>query len=151
MEPFRFHTPCSILVVGSSGCGKTVFVDHLLQQMKNNFDRPIHKVVYCHGVWQDHFNNMQARGGIKFHEGLPSDDLGNIFPPSQRPGLLILDDLMSDAGQDRTVLDLFTKELITRILLKSTFDKTCFHLENMPKPFQEKLITSWRLKTLEIN
>ena len=79
MEPFRFHTPCSILVIGSSGCGKTVFVDHLLQQMKNNFDRPIHKVVYCHGVWQDHFNNMQARDGIKFHEGLPSDDLGNIF------------------------------------------------------------------------
>jgi len=87
MEPFRFHTPWSILVVGSSGYGKTVFVDHLLQQMKDQFARPIHKVVYCHGVWHDHFKCMQARGGIKFNEGLPSDDLGNIFAPSHRPGL----------------------------------------------------------------
>ena len=66
MEPFRFHTPCSILVVGSSGCGKTVFVDNLLQQIKDHFDNPIRKVLYCHGVWQDHFDSMKNRG-VGFH------------------------------------------------------------------------------------
>lgn len=109
MEAFRFHNPCSILVVGSSGCGKTVFVDHLLQQIKDHFDNPIQKVLYCHGVWQDRFESMQQRG-IEFHDGLPSDDLGTVFPPSKRPALLILDDMMLDASNDRKVLDLFTKE-----------------------------------------
>ena len=109
MEPFRFHTPCSILVVGSSGCGKTVFVDNLLQQIKDHFDNPIRKVLYCHGVWQDRFDSMKNRG-VGFHEGLPLDDLGTLFPPSKRPALLILDDLMNVAGDDRKVLDLFTKE-----------------------------------------
>lgn len=67
MEPFtsRFHTPCSILVVGCSSCGKTVFVDHLLQQIKDHFDNPIRKVLYCHGVWQDRFDSMKkTRCGI---------------------------------------------------------------------------------------
>lgn len=109
MDPFRFYTPCSILVVGSSGCGKTVFVDNLLQQLEDHFDNPVRKVLYCHGVWQDRFDSMKKRG-VAFHEGLPPDDLGSLFPPSKRPGLLILDDLMSDAGNDRKVLDLFTKE-----------------------------------------
>ena len=48
--------------------------------------------------------------GVGFHEGLPLDDLGTLFPPSKRPALLILDDLMNVAGDDRKVLDLFTKE-----------------------------------------
>ena len=109
MDLFRFHTPCSILVVGSSSCGKTVFVDNVLQQLEDHFDNPVRKVLYCYGVWQDRFDSMKKRG-VAFHEGLPPDDLGSLFPPSKRPGLLILDDLMSDAGNDRKVLDLFTKE-----------------------------------------
>ena len=45
--------------------------------------------------------------GIKFHEGVPdTDQLKTWFP---KGGLLVLDDLMAEGGNDKRVLDLFTK------------------------------------------
>jgi len=49
---------------------------------------------------------MKERG-IKFHEGVPdSDQLKKWFPSG---GLIVLDDLMAEGGNDKRVLDLFTK------------------------------------------
>ena len=45
--------------------------------------------------------------GIKFHGGVPdTDQLKTLFP---KGGLLVLDDLMAEGGNDKRVLDLFTK------------------------------------------
>ena len=45
--------------------------------------------------------------GIKFHEGVPAtDQLKTWFPKGE---LLVLDDLMAEGGNDKRVLDLFTK------------------------------------------
>ena len=84
IEPFSFHTPCGILVVGSSICRKPVFVDRLLQQIHDHFNNPIQKVIYCHEVWQDRLDSTQARD-VEFHKGLPVKDLSTVFPPSKRP------------------------------------------------------------------
>ena len=44
---------------------------------------------------------------IKFHEGVPdTDQLKTWFP---KGGLLVLNDLMAEGGNDKRVLDLFTK------------------------------------------
>ena len=46
-------------------------------------------------------------GGFKFHEGIPdSDKLSRWF---LRGGLLVMDDLMEARGNDKRVLNLFTK------------------------------------------
>ena len=104
---FRFKTPSSILVVGPSGCGKTRFTQALLgEHVDELFDRLPRVVVYCYGVWQDGFRDMK-KSGVTFHEGVPeSDQLRKWFPQG---GLLVLDDLMWEGGNDRDVLDLFTK------------------------------------------
>ena len=45
--------------------------------------------------------------GIKFPKGVPNtDQLKTWFP---KGGLLVLDDLMAEGGNDKWVLDLFTK------------------------------------------
>jgi len=45
--------------------------------------------------------------GVKFHEGvLDTDQLKTWFP---KGGLLVLDDLMPEGGNDKRVLDLFTE------------------------------------------
>jgi len=45
--------------------------------------------------------------GIKFHEGVPdTDQLKTCFPKGR---LLVLDNLMAKGGNDKRVLDLFTK------------------------------------------
>ena len=44
---------------------------------------------------------------MQFHKGIPeSDHLKSSFP---RGGLLVLDDLMAEGGEDKALLDLFTK------------------------------------------
>ena len=45
--------------------------------------------------------------GVQFHEGIPeTDHLKSWF---QKGGLLVLDDLMAEGGEDKEILDLFTK------------------------------------------
>ena len=105
-EPFRFHSPSSIMVVGPSGCGKTVFTSKLLTSNRHLFQNPPSSVVYCYGAWQEKFKALK-RQGVKFHEGIPElHDLTKWFPGG---GVLILDDLMDEGGNDKRVLDLFTK------------------------------------------
>ena len=103
---FRFKSPSSILVVGPSSCGKTVFVERLLHEKHALFDNHAGKVYYCYGAWQSKFNDMQKRG-IHFHQGIPERE--TIPKWFNSGGLLILDDLMDEGSSDKTVLDLFTK------------------------------------------
>ena len=130
---FRFHTPSSLLVVGPSGCGKTVFTTKLLLNNLDLFHTPPSQVHYCYGVWQDRFQPMKEQG-VKFHQGIPdTDQLKTWFP---KGGLLVLNDLMAEGGNDKRVLDLFTKHSHHQNAC-STCAKTCFRRGNMPRVFPE--------------
>ena len=106
-EAFRFKTPSSILVVGSSGCGKTCFTKSLLlDHLEELFLSPPPTIHYCYGVWQDGFQHM-TDAGVQFHEGFPeTDHLKSWFP---KGGLLVLDKLMAEGGEDKALLDFCTK------------------------------------------
>ena len=53
---------------------------------------------------------MQKKDCIRFHHGLPDPShLTKWFGPTRR-GVLVLDDLMEEVGQDKHALDLFTKD-----------------------------------------
>ena len=61
---------------------------------------------YCYGSWQKGFDPLK-KAGVRFHEGIPdSDALPQWFP---KGGVLFLDDLMDEGGNDKRMLDLFTK------------------------------------------
>jgi hypothetical protein len=45
--------------------------------------------------------------GVQFHEGIPETDHLKLWFPEG--GLLVLDDLMTEGGQDKELMDLFTK------------------------------------------
>ena len=67
-------------------------------------------MVYAYDRWQTTFDRMQKKDGILFHRGLPDPShLTEWFGPT-RGGVLVLDDLMEEGGQDKRVLDLFTKD-----------------------------------------
>ena len=106
-EAFRFKTPSSILVVGPSGCGKTCFIELLLlDHLEEFFLSPPSAIHYLYGVWQDGFQDMKD-AGVQFNEGIPeTNHLKSWFP---KGGLLVLDDLMVEGGEDKESLDLFTK------------------------------------------
>ena len=96
----------SVIVAAPSGSGKTVLVERLLQE-KKVFQSPPKKIVYAYDRWQPRFDRMK-RDGIQFYQGIPdTDQLSQWFP---KGGVLVLDDLMAEGGQDKRVLDLFTKD-----------------------------------------
>ena len=83
-----------------------MFTTKLLLNNLDLFLTPPSQIHYCYGVWQDGFQPMKKQG-VKFHEGVPdTDQLKTWFP---KGGLLVLDDLMAEGGNDKRVLDLFTK------------------------------------------
>lgn len=103
---FHFRTPSSILVAGPSGSGKTVFTAQLVTANRHLFVPPVQTVHYCYGSWQAGFVPLQKQG-VRFHQGVPTEaELDRWFP---RGGLLVLDDLMAEGGNDKTVVDLFTR------------------------------------------
>ena len=105
-EAFTFKTPTSLIIAGPSGCGKTVFTAGLLLENPDLFKTPPNCVHYCYGSWQHGFELLKKHG-IKFHEGVPDSNLlPKWFPEG---GILVLDDLMDEGGNDKNVLDLFTK------------------------------------------
>ena len=106
-EAFRFNTPSSIMVVSPSGSGKTVFTTKLLVDNLHLFETPPKHIYYCYGTWQDGFKLVKEYG-VKFHHGIPDSDLLPIWFP--KGGLRVLDDLMEEGGNDKRVLDLFTKD-----------------------------------------
>ena len=94
--------PSSVMVAGPSGCGKTQLVDEMLTEQRA-FQQTAARIVYCYGVWQPRFAGMKKKG-IRFHQGIPtSSHLGQWF--KGRGG-----DLMEEGGNDKRVLDLFTKD-----------------------------------------
>ena len=93
--------PFSALVVGPSGSGKTQFVVKLIKNAGKVIDPPPERIVWCYSVFQNAYEEFPQ---IEFIEGLPNI---SIFDGKQRV-LLILDDLMEKANDDR-ITQIFTK------------------------------------------
>ena len=114
----QFKCPSSIIISGPSQCGKTTFTRQIPQHADYLFERPIRKVLYCCGQWQDCFKDLAKE--VTFMEGIP-DDIAALFPPQYRPSLLVLDDPMRNCSDDGRILHFFTK-------VSHHCDVTCIHL-----------------------
>ena len=90
--------PFSVIVAGPSGSGKTRFVLKFIENANRVMDPPPCKILYYYGAYQDMSSKLLQ---VEFHEGLP-----NYTALTPRT-LVIIDDLMSEAGQ--RVTDIFTK------------------------------------------
>jgi hypothetical protein len=85
------RNPVSISICGTTGSGKTTWIYRLLQNMTTMFDIPPKQVLYCYGIWQDLYENMDEKlPFVTFHEGLPSMVKLKSMPPHS---LIVLDDL----------------------------------------------------------
>lgn len=96
----NFKHPFTAIVAGPSGSGKTVFTTRLIENASRVIDPPPQKIMWCYGIYQDFFKNLN---NVEFHEGIPDV---NVFDGKQRV-LLILDDLMHEA--DERVSQIFTR------------------------------------------
>lgn len=84
----KLQTPFSMLVVGPSGSGKSVFVNKLIESRATLFDQSHKRVVWCYGIWQSFYENLS----YEMHKGLPTESL-----LKSRDFILIVDDMMDEA------------------------------------------------------
>jgi hypothetical protein len=98
--------PSNVLVSGPTGCGKTWFVYKLLEH--NMFTTRFDKIVVVYSEWQPTYDKLQVfRPDVKFVKEF-NDELYEEFD-SENDNLLILDDQMTNVGNNKTMTNLFTK------------------------------------------
>lgn len=103
-----FEHPFTCTLAGPTKCGKTSWVEKLLQALPYYICPSPTRVVWAYGVEnQDQIKRIGEKSlvPVEFVEGLP--DM-SIFS-TKEANLLIVDDLMFDAGRSNVIADLFTK------------------------------------------
>jgi hypothetical protein len=106
---FPFESPSTFSISGTTMCGKTTWLFKLLLNSKVMFNNAPHKILYCYGVWQDLFNEMEQKlANIHFHEGLPKVEQIDSFVTDEH-NIIILDDLMNECVKSSEVEVLFSR------------------------------------------
>lgn len=112
MDKISFITPTTIGVFGPSQSGKTTFVIDLLQHKQKLFSVPPKWLLLCYNIWQEGYDKMKLLDAseleINFHLGLPTAEQIEQLTEKRQPGIIILDDLMSQAVKDPYTENLFT-------------------------------------------
>ena len=99
----------SVIIARPSGSSKSELVEQWLRYL-NVFQVKPKTMVYAYDRWQPRFDRVQKKDGIRFHRGLSEPShLTKWFGPT-RGIVLVLGNLMEEGGQDKRVLDLFTKD-----------------------------------------
>ena len=100
------------MLTGKSGCGKTVWVENLLNKWKQVTDdeagKFLKKILWFYGAEQtDLFDRLKKKFGkehIEFIDGIDEKRLAEA-----RDCIVIMDDLMSEMRNNVAVAELFTK------------------------------------------
>lgn len=122
MTHHQWLAPFTCTISGPTGSGKSVFVQRLLKHVATVVSPPPGRILYCYGVYQQVFSEMN---NVEFNEGLPSLDEFD----GKKHTLLIIDDLMQETND--TVSKLFTR------LSHHTNTSVIFIMQNLFHPDKE--------------
>ena len=105
-----FPAPCTILLAGMTGSGKTHICFEILKYRQELFSQPVKGVIYCYSEFQEIFNKPPG-GEVTFHYGLPTAEELEAYIQRLKGehGLIIFDDLMSEMARSSIGQDMYTK------------------------------------------
>lgn len=99
--------PATILISGGTGSGKTWLTRKMLHFHRYVIDglpeNP--RVIWCYGVGQSVHKQTIPNVSVTYNDGLIDED--NLT--SQKPDILVVDDMMSEKANDQHTHNLFTK------------------------------------------
>lgn len=127
-----------MMAAGPSGFDKDRLTTKLLVDNLDLFEIPPKRIYYCYGSWQDGFKCMNEHG-LKFQGGFPTP---NSYP-SAEGGLLVLDDLMEEGGNDKRISDLFAKDSHHSNITVIYLSQDMFPPVNLPGASRETHIILW--------
>ena len=101
--------PFSMLIAGGRKAGKTEFTKSLLRHIDQLVENTPERIVWCYSKHQPKLYQelMQINSNIEYVEGIPLQ-VNTMFDRKNK-NLIILDDMMDEASDDKRVAELFTK------------------------------------------
>jgi len=108
---YPFEGPTTFSLSGSTRSGKTTWLYRLLSHTSEMFPQnPPQQILYCYGVWQDMFEEMERHiKNISFHHGLPSHAQIENLSSNNSHNIIVLDDLMNEVVKNSDIELLFTR------------------------------------------
>ncbi|XP_045168554.2 uncharacterized protein LOC123531554 [Mercenaria mercenaria] len=110
-KPVVLQHPFTMMISGPTACGKTTFVKDLLQHHNTRIQPTVQRIVWLYKRWQPLYGVIQSTvyPEVEFYQGIPSDINEDEYFDTKLNNLLIMDDMMSEAGKDKRITDLFTE------------------------------------------
>lgn len=106
---FPFKSCSTFSVSGTTGSGKTTWLFKLLKHSDIMFDKSPQKILFCYGIWQELFAEMEKTiPNIFFHEGVPTSSQIEDFADGNH-NIVVLDDLMAECVKNHEIELLFTR------------------------------------------
>ena len=125
MDGLRFSAPCTGIISGPTGSGKTSFTLNLLKHSDKMFTEPINKIYYFYGVWQRAFEGFTGDRLVYLQE-LPTQERINSLTNGDH-NLVIIDDMQITALNDSFIANLFSRESHHRNLSVFLLLQNLFH------------------------
>ena len=96
------RSPTRLTLSGSSGSGKTCFIEGFIKYLDQLVDTHIDKIVYAYGQYQSRFDEIaRNHPNIIWVEGFPHDEIEEHMSTPDTHKLLICDDLMDILAGDK--------------------------------------------------
>ena len=124
----KLRHPFTMMVAASTGGGKTWLVKNLLENREQWISPAPQRIVWIYGQWQPLYAEMQRIiRDIEFVKGIPVNIEDEQFLNPAIQNLIVIDDLMSEASNDKRICDLFTKGSHHRNLTVQAHGATFFN------------------------
>ena len=105
-----FASPTTMGIFGATLCGKSTWCRKMIEQSANLFTEPIIKILYCYGMYQDVFHEMETEiDNLYLHAGLPNRETKNDFASNKDHTMIVLDDLQQEMSKEPQIEKLFTQ------------------------------------------
>ena len=106
----KLRHPFTMMVAASTGGGGDMVCQNLLENREQWISPAPQRIIWIYGQWQPLYAEMQGIiPGMEFVKGIPATIEDEQFLNPAIRNLIVIDDLMSEASNDKRICDLFTK------------------------------------------
>lgn len=96
---FRLESPALLLLVASSGSGKSFLAKQAVENKEHIFKEKFEKIIWHYSEWQDMYEPLQREHGVIFIEGPPSPEQ---YPPGEPTKWVICDDFQDQITKNNS-------------------------------------------------
>ena len=105
-----FQSPVTLGIFGATLCGKTTWCKKLLEQSNDIFTDGVHKILYCYGMYQPLFEELDSNlNNLTLYSGLPTQEMIENFCLDRKHNIIVLDDLQQEMSSNPIMEKLFTQ------------------------------------------